>query len=145
MTTVPDTDQEQVQASPYASTVIDGGDGPEHHDYEATQPATQYDENAYGAENGAPAGTPANNLLGDKIPSANRLSVSYAGATRRLVIDAEVVPKLKVFRAEGRVEVTVSLMADERGGFKGIAVSLVPLMITSRNCADSSLLDGRMF
>ncbi|KAM5532403.1 hypothetical protein V8D89_013897 [Ganoderma adspersum] len=124
MTTVADTDQEQVQASPYASTVIVGGDGPEHHDYEGTQPATQYDESAYGAENGAPVGTSptANNLLGEKIPSANRLSVSYAGATRRLVIDAEVVPKLKVFRAEGRVEVTVSLMADERGGFRGIAM-----------------------
>ncbi|KAM5538379.1 hypothetical protein V8D89_007981 [Ganoderma adspersum] len=40
-----DTDQEQVQASPYASTTIDGGDGPECHIYGATQPATgQYDE-----------------------------------------------------------------------------------------------------
>lgn len=131
ITTVPDTDQEQVQASPYASTVIDGVDGVEHYDYEATQPATQYDENTYGTENGAPSGTPANNLLGEKIPSANRLSVSYAGATRRLVIDAEVVPKLKVFRAEGRLEVTVSLMADERGGFRGIAVSLTLLMMSS--------------
>ncbi|TBU36585.1 hypothetical protein BD309DRAFT_975513 [Dichomitus squalens] len=34
------------------------------------------------------------------MPSANRLSVSYVGATRRLVIDAEVVPKLKVHRAK---------------------------------------------
>ena len=54
----------------------------------------------------------------------NRLSVSYAGATRRLVIDAEVVSKLKVYRAEGRIEVSITLMADERGGFKGIAVSI---------------------
>ncbi|KAM5538382.1 hypothetical protein V8D89_007987 [Ganoderma adspersum] len=39
-----DTDQEQVQASPYASTTIDGGDGPKCHIYGAAQPATQYDE-----------------------------------------------------------------------------------------------------
>ncbi len=123
--TVPDTNQELAQTSPYASTIIDGGDAAEHQDYEATQPATQFgDEHASGAEGATFGGSAAANLLGEKIPSANRLSVSYAGATRRLVIDAEVVPKLKVFRAEGRIEVTVSLMADERGGFKGIAVSV---------------------
>ena len=125
--TVPDTNQEQGRDSPYASTVIEGGDNAEHQDYEPTQAATQYgDEQNYGAEDaGSTAlnGATASNVLGEKIPSANRLSVSYAGATRRLVIDAEVVPKLKVFRAEGRIEVTVSLMADERGGYKGIAVS----------------------
>ncbi|RDX53079.1 hypothetical protein OH76DRAFT_1343770 [Lentinus brumalis] len=121
--TVPDTNQELAQTSPYASTIIDGGDAAEHQDYEATQPATQFgDEHASGAEGATFGGSAAANLLGEKIPSANRLSVSYAGATRRLVIDAEVVPKLKVFRAEGRIEVTVSLMADERGGFKGIAM-----------------------
>ncbi|EJF63022.1 hypothetical protein DICSQDRAFT_56357 [Dichomitus squalens LYAD-421 SS1] len=120
--TVPDMNQEQAQISPYASTVIEGGDGVEQHDSESTQPA--YDENAYGAENPPGFGTSstATNVLGEKIPSANRLSVSYAGATRRLVIDAEVVPKLKVYRAEGRIEVTIVLMADERGGFKGIAM-----------------------
>ena len=123
--TVPDTNQELAQTSPYASTVIDGGDSGEHQDYEATQPATQLGgEHTPGAE-GPPLGeSAAANLLGEKIPSANRLSVSYAGATRRLVIDAEVVPKLKVFRAEGRIEVTISLIADERGGFKGVAVSI---------------------
>ena len=124
--TVPDTNQEQAQTSPYASTVIEGGDGAEQHDFESTQPA--YDENAYGAENPPGFGTSptVTNLLGEKIPSANRLSVSYAGATRRLVIDAEVVSKLKVYRAEGRIEVSITLMADERGGFKGIAVSITP-------------------
>ena len=120
--TVPDLNQEQAEASPYASTVIDGEPIQEHED-EPTQPATQYvDELPLPSENADPAAA-TNNLLGEKIPSANRLSVSYAGATRRLVIDAEAVPKLKVFRSEGRIEVTVSLTADERGGFKGIAVS----------------------
>ncbi|KAI0751300.1 hypothetical protein C8Q80DRAFT_1230574 [Daedaleopsis nitida] len=122
--TVPDTNEENAQASPYASTVIEDGDGAEPQDYEATQPATHFgDEHAYGGENaGAPGGSSVTNVLGEKVPSANRLSVSYAGATRRLVIDAEIVPKFKVFRAEGRIEVTISLMSDERGSFKGIAM-----------------------
>ncbi len=124
--TVADLNQEHAEGSPYASTIIDGGDAAEHQEYEATQPANQLgDENVYeNASSAAPGGSTTTNVLGEKIPSANRLSVSYAGATRRLVIDAEVVPKLKVFRAEGRIEVTISLMADERGGFKGIAVSV---------------------
>ncbi|KAH9921476.1 uncharacterized protein BXZ73DRAFT_91760 [Epithele typhae] len=101
--------------SAYTPTVFDG----EHlqdEGFEATQPVDQY--SADPAE-----GTPTTaTLLGEKVPSANRLSVSYAGATRRLVIDAEAVPNLKVFRTEGRIEVTVSLAVDERGGFKGIAM-----------------------
>ncbi|KAI0829389.1 hypothetical protein BC628DRAFT_1408843 [Trametes gibbosa] len=128
--TVPDTNQDPGQTTPYASTVIDGGgDEAEQndHEYEPTQP-TYEPEHSYeppsvahdldAADDNAAA--PA--LLGDKIPSANRLSVSYAGATKRLVVDAEVVPKLKVFRAEGRVEVTLMLQEDERGGLKGIAM-----------------------
>ncbi len=131
--TVPDTNQDGGQGSPYASTVIDGGDSAEHneHEYEATQPA--YDpEHPYDASTSHDPNAPAEDasanpaLLGDKVPSASRLSVSYAGATKRLVVDAEVVPKLKVFRAEGRIEVTLQLQEDERGGLKGIAVSKQP-------------------
>ncbi|KAI0637749.1 hypothetical protein C8Q77DRAFT_1087647 [Trametes polyzona] len=132
--TVPDTNQEPGQPSPYASTVIEGGDGAEHneHEYVQTQPAYEpehsYEQSSgsqpgsheQGGEAGDNTANPA--LLGEKIPSANRLSVSYAGATKRLVIDAEVVPKLKVFRAEGRIEVTLMLQEDERGGLKGIAM-----------------------
>ncbi|KAL1946641.1 hypothetical protein VTO73DRAFT_14745 [Trametes versicolor] len=127
--TVPDTNQDGGQGSPYASTIIDGGDGAEHNEqeYEATQPAYDpehpYDPSASHDPN-APAEDASANpaLLGDKVPSASRLSVSYAGATKRLVVDAEVVPKLKVFRAEGRIEVTLQLQEDERGGLKGIAM-----------------------
>ncbi|KAJ3006527.1 hypothetical protein NUW54_g3905 [Trametes sanguinea] len=130
--TVPDTNQEQEQTSPYASTVIENGEGAEQHDqdYEQTQPAYEpdhtYDAPSASGEDhagaGEPSTAPATAILGEKIPSANRLSVSYAGATKRLVVDAEVVPKLKVFRAEGRLEVTLSLQHDERGGLKGIAM-----------------------
>ncbi|CDO74098.1 hypothetical protein BN946_scf185043.g148 [Trametes cinnabarina] len=130
--TVPDTNQGQEQTSPFASTVIENSDGPEHHDeeYEPTQPASEpehpYDAPSTSGDDpaigGNPPTVPATAVLGEKIPSANRLSISYAGATKRLVVDAEVVPKLKVFRAEGRLEVTLSLQHDERGGLKGIAM-----------------------
>ncbi|TDL29781.1 hypothetical protein BD410DRAFT_780271 [Rickenella mellea] len=58
---------------------------------------------------------------GARVPSANRLSISYAGGTRRLVIDADIVENLKVFRGDGRIEVamTVERAAD---GFKGILI-----------------------
>ncbi|KAI9001144.1 hypothetical protein BD414DRAFT_511728 [Trametes punicea] len=130
--TVPDTNQEAEQTSPYASTVIDNGEGAENsgHEYEPTQPVYDPehadDASAAPGEESVAGGelstAPNPGVLGEKVPSANRLSVSYAGATKRLVIDAEVVPKLKVFRAEGRIEVTLSLQHDEGGGLKGIAM-----------------------
>ncbi|KAG8764961.1 hypothetical protein FRC12_007781 [Ceratobasidium sp. 428] len=38
--------------------------------------------------------------------SANRISISYANSTRRLVIDADVVKKVRILRAKARVEIT---------------------------------------
>jgi 20S proteasome subunit alpha 6 len=55
-------------------------------------------------------------------PSANRLSISYAAGSRRLVIDAGVVEKLKVFRSEGRIEVFINIEKDNESGLKGILV-----------------------
>lgn len=40
-----------------------------------------------------------------QTPSPNRISISYAGSSRRLVLDAEVVQRVKIFRTEGRIEV----------------------------------------
>ncbi|KLO07484.1 hypothetical protein SCHPADRAFT_836659 [Schizopora paradoxa] len=59
-----------------------------------------------------------------KAPSANRLSISYASGTRRLLIDAEIVEKMTVMRTEGRVEVAMSVerLAD---GFKGIWIEVL--------------------
>ena len=59
------------------------------------------------------------------IPSANRLSISYAAATRRLVIDAGVVEKLKVFRQEARIEVHMNINKNDFGKFRGILVSVI--------------------
>lgn len=38
-------------------------------------------------------------------PSVNRVSVLYEDSTRRLVFDASVVSKVRIFRTEGRIEV----------------------------------------
>lgn len=62
---------------------------------------------------------------GTKVASANRVSIAYAAGTRRLLIDAEVVEKMTIFRAEGRIDIDVTvekLGAEE--GFKGISVHL---------------------
>jgi 20S proteasome subunit alpha 6 len=55
-------------------------------------------------------------------PSANRLSISYADGNKRLLINANVVKSLKVFRAEKRVEVEINLERTENGDLKGILV-----------------------
>jgi 20S proteasome subunit alpha 6 len=57
-----------------------------------------------------------------RTPSANRLSISYAGGNRRMVIDAEVVDTLKVFRHEGRIEVIMNISKEGDDGLKGILV-----------------------
>jgi len=60
---------------------------------------------------------------GVRTPSANRLSISYAAGTKRLVVNAEIVEKLKVFRSEGRIEVRLNIDKDETSGLSGILVS----------------------
>jgi len=72
-------------------------------------------------QEGTSSGT---NGKAEKTPSANRLSISYSRGNRRLVIDAEVVESLKVFRAEGRIEVSVKLEKDKADNLKGILVCL---------------------
>lgn len=68
-------------------------------------------------------------------PSADRISISYARNTRRIVLDAEVVETVKIFRAEGKIELSVVInpailhingveTADEFRLFKGVIVSL---------------------
>ncbi|KAH8917564.1 hypothetical protein BT69DRAFT_655463 [Atractiella rhizophila] len=44
-------------------------------------------------------------------PAFDRISVSYAKNTRRIVIDAEVVEKVKITRSEGKIEITVKVEA----------------------------------
>lgn len=71
-----------------------------------------------------------------RTPSANRLSISYANGGRRLIIDAEVVDSVKVYRAEGRIEVRISVSMDGEKDLKGVILeglsdtthSYVPLL-----------------
>ncbi|KAG5651708.1 hypothetical protein H0H81_007713 [Sphagnurus paluster] len=60
--------------------------------------------------------------LKGKTPSANRLSISYAGGNRRLVVDAEVVESFKLFRQDGRIEVLLNIVKEGHDGLKGILV-----------------------
>ena len=63
-----------------------------------------------------------------RTPSANRLSISYAGGTRRLIVDAESVQHLKLYRKEGRMEVLINV--EETGDdVKGILVSVLSIRI----------------
>lgn len=57
------------------------------------------------------------------VPSANRISISYAGSTRRLVIDADVVERLTVYRDEGHIEVKFKVQKVDDRFYKGIFVS----------------------
>uniref|UniRef100_A0A0W0FL96 Proteasome subunit alpha type 1 n=1 Tax=Moniliophthora roreri TaxID=221103 RepID=A0A0W0FL96_MONRR len=71
--------------------------------------------------------------MNTRTPSANRLSISYAGGDRRLIINAEVVESFKVFRAEGRIEIQIRINTDSEGGVEGI------LMETLSNVTKSYL------
>jgi len=57
-----------------------------------------------------------------KTPSANRLSISYAAGSRRLVVDAQVVEYLRVYRAEARIEVCMSLDKENADSMKGVLI-----------------------
>jgi 20S proteasome subunit alpha 6 len=73
-----------------------------------------------------------------KTPSANRLSISYAAGSRRLVVDAGVVEELRVFRADGRVEAIINVERDSEKGLKGILVC--PVLFKNYYYTNSYLL-----
>ncbi|KAG1813419.1 hypothetical protein EV424DRAFT_1416982 [Suillus variegatus] len=77
-----------------------------------------------GSTYGEPSHPPASTVVskGGRVPSANRLSISYAAGSRRLVVDAEVVEYLKVYRSEGRIEVHISLDKGSDDGLKGVLI-----------------------
>ena len=58
-----------------------------------------------------------------KTLSANRLAISYASASRRILIDAKIVDTLKVFRKEHRIEVGFNVEEGDETEIKGIIVS----------------------
>ena len=74
---------------------------------------------------------------GVRTPSANRLSISYAAGTKRLVINAEIVEKFKIHRSDGRVEILLRVEKDDANELNGIIVSfshlITPLPELTRN------------
>ncbi len=62
---------------------------------------------------------------GIRTPSANRLSISYAAGTKRLVINAEIVEKLKIHRTDGRVEILLRVEKDDVNELHGIIVGFL--------------------
>ena len=62
---------------------------------------------------------------GVRTPSANRLSISYAAGTKRLVINAEIVEKFKILRSDGRVEISLRVEKDDANELNGIIVGLL--------------------
>ncbi|KAG1715975.1 hypothetical protein ID866_1199 [Astraeus odoratus] len=100
-----DNDQDHLPeppASPTSNTLL------------STSSGSAYDESTLVSTNVAPKK--------GRVPSANRLSISYAGGTRRLVIDAEVVQYLRVYRAAGRIEVYMTLEKEGDEEIKGVLI-----------------------
>ncbi|GAA6008204.1 hypothetical protein JCM11491_001928 [Sporobolomyces phaffii] len=97
-----DADQQQDQESPKA-------------ELETEQPA-QAEENvaseqstAHDADPASAQAPPSHTLVvPPPEPTADRISISYARNTRRMVIDAEVVESVKIFRSSGKIEVVVN-------------------------------------
>lgn len=133
--TIPDTSGYDDGHSLYASTVLNDDDNPSAGDDlldDATQSeATQLidDGTADGEQNsvsesqvaGPSQSASSSNATKERVPSANRLSISYAAGTRRMVIDAEIVEKLRVNRAEAFIEVYITVNK-EGEQLKGIMV-----------------------
>ena len=138
---------EEITTSPsiVERSLTQGGDpsdpratGAEDQDDSATQPEVHFDGPASSGTgtsaliSGSTAsiyGEPGRRLPmkaelqpGIRTPSPNRLSISYAAGTKRLVINAEIVEKLKIHRSEGRVEILLQLKKDGVNGLNGIIV-----------------------
>ena len=59
-----------------------------------------------------------------RAASSNRVSIAYAAGSRRLIIDSDVVEKMTIFRAEGRIDIDMTVERVE-GGFKGVLVHFI--------------------
>jgi 20S proteasome subunit alpha 6 len=67
-----------------------------------------------------------------RLPSPNRVSISYASGARRLLIDAQVVEAMKIWRGQGRIEVLLSLERQGDSDLKGLLVSTARLSYLSQ-------------
>lgn len=67
---------------------------------------------------------------GASAAKGNKLSISYASSSRRLVFEADVIEYFKVYRSEGRIEFMARVgSAAEGTGLQGISVRLCSLAV----------------
>ncbi|PPR02478.1 hypothetical protein CVT24_002027 [Panaeolus cyanescens] len=116
-----------LQAASVESTFIDIDNQQETQvddsDYNATQiieDVKEIEPSTSATTGDAPSTTNAQVESKPTTPSANRLSISYAHGNRRLVVNAEVVDSLKLFRSEGRIEVLINANREGTDALKGI-------------------------
>jgi len=88
-----------------------GTEGTDGVDVSLGEPARVAEEEAGKADNKATSAVPP--ALAGMVPSSNRISISYAGSTRRLVMDAEVIEKVKIWRGEGKIELVLLLQEEK--------------------------------
>jgi len=124
--TVAENDSQDVSFSEYGSTLVNE---------DAIMSTEQKDAQATGdpaRDSLSPTSTllTAGQELGDsalqagetKTLSANRLAISYASASRRILIDAKIVDTLRVFRKEHRIEISFNVEKGDETELKGIVV-----------------------
>jgi hypothetical protein len=71
-----------------------------------------------------------NGQSGASAAKGNKLSISYASSSRRLVFEADVIEYFKVYRSEGRIEFMARVgSAAEGTGLQGISVRLCSLAV----------------
>jgi 20S proteasome subunit alpha 6 len=101
---------------------------PELHDGPASSDTSTLISGSTTSTYGEPNRLPMKSELqpGVPAPSANRLSISYAAGTKRLVINAEIVEQLKILRSNGRVEITLRVEKVDANELNGIIVSSLP-------------------
>lgn len=109
---------------PSTQNANDTFDKPQDAEHLPEPPASPTSNTAFSGTTSTPSNTdlpPKPAATTSKAPSANRISIFYAGGSRRLIIDAEIVNKLVLLRSEGRVELEINVERAE-DGFKGILV-----------------------
>ncbi|KAI9433300.1 hypothetical protein H4582DRAFT_1988316 [Lactarius indigo] len=95
-------------------------DGLSSSDTSTLEHVSRLTSSTYGEPNQLPI--KAEPQRGVRTPSANRLSISYAAGTKRLVINAEIVEKFKVLRSDGRVEISLRVEKDDANELNGIII-----------------------
>jgi hypothetical protein len=74
--------------------------------------------------------TATNGQSGASAAKGNKLSISYASSSRRLVFEADVIEYFKVYRSEGRIDFMARVgSAAEGTGLQGISVRLCSLAV----------------